>query len=87
MVRFAEKFSLRLAIPPTSLDWDWLLTRETTECTDYMSSKSGDKLTKSRGIFFVDTYKLHNVVRLEHSWHLAYYSETISYKYKIKLSR
>ena len=41
MVRFTDQFSLRLAIPPTSLDWDLLMTREKTEGTGYISSKPG----------------------------------------------
>ena len=52
-----------------------------------MSSKPGDELTKSRVLVFFNTYKLHNCMKLEHSWHSVYYSETISYNYEMKWIR
>ena len=52
-----------------------------------MSSNQGDKLTKSKVLVFFNTYKLHNCMKVEHSRHSVYYSETISYNYEMKWIR
>ena len=66
---------------------DYLLEKK-TEGTGHMSSKSGDKLTKSKVlIFFFNTYKLHNFEKLEHIWHSVYYSDIISYNREMKWIR
>ena len=65
---------------------DYLLEKK-PEGTGFMSSKPGDELTKSRVLVFFNTYKLHNRMKLEHSWDSVYYSETIPYNYEIKWIR
>ena len=52
-----------------------------------MSSNLGYKLTMSRILVFIKTYKLHNRMKLEHTWHSVYYSEIISYNYEQKWIR